>query len=73
MAQVIIHGIDRDSSAVYTKEFVVNESLRENIEDFETQVPFSRYYTDWEVDTEELTTLECFYMGEAGLDIDRWK
>ena len=72
MALVTIHLIDRDSSAIHTESFYITEDLRESVEEFEVHSPFGRHRIEWETD-DELTSMDYYLLGEAGLDIDNEK
>lgn len=66
---VTIVACDKDGNATYSESFFINASLPEHVKEFEKRVPFSRYFTEHEVNDEvELSDEEIAWLTEAGLE-----
>lgn len=69
MNRVTIIASDKDSSASYTETFLITKNLKNDIANFETRIPFSRYFTEHMVNDEvELSENEIEWILAAGLE-----
>ena len=62
--RVTIHAFDKHSSAVFSKAFLIDKTLKEEYKEFQTIVPFCRWFFDTETDSpmtksDEKILMEC--------------